>query len=358
MNGCRKNGLTAGVYFNKGVLMKKAEEELIKRKSEEFSDLYNGDISSEEFSTLIKKCSECKSVESITESDIDSWYNNRFKSNVFKISEDIYLKAMIEALKIQFLIAGTDFGSSRQRDLGQKWSDTIRGYLGEFGVKLWFKKRWNIDIDLGHEEGTLEEYLPTDIHAVKTPADSDFREANLKVSIKSTKSNGIWLDIPGDQFHHSDIFILTKLIITTDHLFSFFKAISVFEDKILKLGLGKGLLTQEAANQIYNNIPSFKPVYGYIAGFVKYSKEYEEYDYEYSIGKTNAKLYGYSGVYKGDETLRDIKDDINRLETKKTVNKCEFEGIRKFNSSKRYVFGMRNLRYSKEEWKEFVIDKI
>lgn len=338
--------------------MKKAEEELIKQKAEEFSSLYNGDISAGEFLTLIKKCVECKSIESIKESDIDNWYKNRFKPNVFKISEDIYLKAMIEALKIQFLIAGTDFGSSRQRDLGQKWSDTIRGYLGEFGTQLWFKERWNIDIDLGHEEGTLEEYLPTDIHAVKTPSDSKLREPNLKVSIKSTKSNGIWLDIPGDQFHHSDIFILIKLIITTDHLFSFFKAISVFEDKILKCGLDKGYLTQEAADQIYNNIPSFKPVYGYIAGFAEYNSKHEKYTYEYSIGTKNAKLYGYSGIYEGDETLKKIKEEIDSIETKKTVAKCDFVGIGKFNSSKHYVFGMRNLKYSDQDWKDFVINRI
>jgi len=338
--------------------MKKAEKALIEKKALEFSEDYNGEITKEEFKTLITKCAECKSAESITESSIDSWYNSRFKPNVFKISEDVYLKAMIEALKIQFLIAGTDFGSSRQRDLGQKWSDTIRGYLGEFGVQLWFKERWNVDIDLGHEEGSLEEYLPLDIHAVKFEGDSDFRAPNLKVSIKSTKSNGIWLDVPGDQFHHSDIFILTKLIITTDHLFSFFKAISVFKDKILKCGLDKGYLTEETAAQIYDNIPSFKPVYGYIAGFVEYSEEYESYSYEYSLGRTNAKIYSYSGVYEGDETLSAIKNEINEKEINKTVKKCEFLGIRKFNSSKRYVFGMRNLRYSEEEWRQFVIDKI
>jgi len=338
--------------------MKKAEEKLIEKKASEYSTEFNNEITKEEFKTLIAKCAECKSAEAITEIAIDSWYNQRFKPNVFKISEDVYLKAMIEALKIQFLIAGTDFGSSRQRDLGQKWSDTIRGYLGEFGVQLWFKERWNIDIDLGHEEGSLEEYLPLDIHGVKFEGDIDFREPNLKVSIKSTKSNGIWLDIPGDQFHHSDIFILTKLIITTDHLFSFFKAISVFEDKILKLGLDKGLLTGEASRQIYDNIPSFKPVYGYIAGFVEYSEDYENYSYEYSLGRTNAKIYSYSGVYEGDETLNNIKSKINLVETEKTVKKCEFLGIGKFNSSKRYVFGMRNLRYSERDWRDFVIDKI
>ena len=266
---------------------------------------------------------------------------------------------MIEALKIQFLIAGTDFGSSRQRDLGQKWSDTIRGYLGDFGVQLCFKERWNIDIDLGHEEGTLEEYLPLDIHRVKFEGDTDFREPNLKVSIKSTKSNGIWLDIPGDQFHHSDIFILTKLIITTDHLFSFFKAISVFEDKILKLGLDKGLLTEETSQHIYDNIPSFKPVYGYIAGFVEYSDNYETYSYEYKRFVTNTKnanIYNYAGILDS-EVLKKMKQEIAEAENREKVG-IKFVGIDSFSKSKRYVFGMRALKYKESDWKNFVIDKI
>ena len=335
--------------------MKKVEKDLIKRKAKAFSEAFNGEITEDEFKILISKCIECKVIESISESSIEKWYHDRFHPYVFEISQDIYHKAMIEALKIQFLIAGTDFGSSRQRDLGQKWSDTIRGYLGEFGVQLWFKKYWDIDIILGHEEGMLDEYLPRDIHRVKK-ADKEFREPNLKVSIKSTKSNGIWLDIPGDQFYHSEIFILTKLIISTDHLFSFFKALSVFNDKILKSGVEKGFLTKEISHQIYDNIPSFKPVYGYIAGFVE-NRNYNDFSYEYSLGKTNAKIYSYSGVYEGDETLQKIKSEISEKENKE-VKKCEFAGIKKFSDSKRYIFGMRNLKYSQEDWEKLVVGKI
>jgi hypothetical protein len=51
--------------------------------------------------------------------------------------------------------------------MGQKWSDTIRGYLGELGLKQLLAKRFNIDIELGHEPGRLEEYLDLDIRQVK-----------------------------------------------------------------------------------------------------------------------------------------------------------------------------------------------
>ena len=181
-------------------------------------------------------------------------------------------------------MAGADFGSSRQRDLGQKWADTIRGYLGEFGTKQVFK-RFNIIIDLGHEEGTLDDYLPQDIHEVKLPSDTKLREPKLKVSIKTTKANGIWLDIPGDQFNHSDIYILTKIGAGTNHLFSFFKELSIFKDTILKEGIKSGCIKKDEANEINDKIPSFQKIYGYIPGFIEYHKKYDKFKYEGKNGK-------------------------------------------------------------------------
>jgi deoxyribodipyrimidine photolyase len=75
--------------------------------------------------SFLSKALEAGEISSLQ--NIDDWYEDRFKPNLFVIGENEYTKATIEALKIQFSIAGTDFGSSRQRDLGQKWSDTIRG---------------------------------------------------------------------------------------------------------------------------------------------------------------------------------------------------------------------------------------
>lgn len=283
------------------------------------------------------------------EEAFQDWFDNRFSPFVFKIEEHDYLDCSIQALKVQFLLAGTDYGTSRQRDLGQKWSDTIRGYLGEYGVKQVFKNLFDTDISLGHEAGTLSEYIDSDIQSIKFSGE-EARKPKLNISIKTTKSNGVWLDIPGDQFSHSDIYILSKIGVGTDHLFSFFKHISVFKDKILKCGFDGGCISKEEANDIYDKIPSFKPVYGYISGFIESSGRTGTYTYSGKKGRKNFKIINYCGKYESEYLL-----DIKEVEQ---ANKVEFVGIGSFSQSNRYIFGMKSLRFSREEWESYLLSKI
>ena len=110
-------------------------------------------------------------------------------------------------------------------------------------------------------------------------------EAKIKVSIKSTKWNGIWLDIPGDQFSHSDAYILVKVGTGRDHLFAYFKTISVFKDKILKIGQEVGSLTNNEADDLFNALPAFKPIPAYICGFALKSDNYENLSYAGKAGR-------------------------------------------------------------------------
>ena len=343
-------------------ITKKILEKIIKEKADLFSEDICNKISPEEFQTMIHKCiianvisfDNTKTEEEIKQ-NIEKWYQNKFKPFIFEIDINTYSKAVIEALKIQFLITGTDFGSSRQRDLGQKWADTIRGYLGEFGIKQWIEKNYpEIKIFLGHEQGSLEEYLPQDIHEIEIKGRK--RAPKLKISIKSTKFNGIWMDIPGNQFNHSNIFILTKLFVSNDHLFSFFKEISVFKDKILKCGIEKDCINKKEAENIFNQIPSFKPIIGYIPGFIIQNDYIDEIpSYEYIPKKTNAYIYNYKGEYN-EEILKKIKEEIqNQHQNIKTIT---FEGIRNFGNKHKYIFGMKSLKYTKDDWKNHIIEKL
>lgn len=299
---------------------------------------------------FINKAYDAKVFASTSENVLTEWYENRFKPYVFLLGEHEYTQASIQSLRIQFRIAGTDYGTSRQRDLGQKWSDTIRGYLGELGVKQIFKKKLDIDITLGHEPGELDEYLSVDIHKVKLPNEAVLRPPNINVSIKTTKSNGIWLDIPGDQFSHSDVYILALIGVDVNHLFSFFKHLSVFKDKILKQGLDNNYINQEVADEIYNKIPSFKKIYGYIPGLVTSNTNIDSYTYEGKMGKSNYKISNWCGKYE-TEYLQDIR-------TKHGAGKVEFEGIVSFTQSNRHIFGLKSLKYSEEDWNENLITKI
>jgi len=141
----------------------------------------------------------------------EAWIEERLKPNTVFIVEAGYSKMCIDALKILKNTAATDYGSSRMRDLGQLWADMTRGYLGELAFGLFMKARHGVDIKLGHERGALEEFLSTDIHGIVDPDTKKIRKPNIRTSVKSTKLNGIWLDIPGAQFGHSDVHTLVKL---------------------------------------------------------------------------------------------------------------------------------------------------
>ena len=82
-------------------------------------------------------------------SDID-WFEKRFKPNVVFIDEDGYTKMCVDALKILGTTAATDYGGSRQRDLGQLWADMTRGYLGEYAFQIYLKNKLNLEAKLGH----------------------------------------------------------------------------------------------------------------------------------------------------------------------------------------------------------------
>ena len=299
---------------------------------------------------FISKAYDVRVFKNTSDESLSDWYTNKFKPNVFLLGEDEYTEASIQALKIQFLIAGTDFGTSRQRDMGQKWSDTIRGYLGELGLKQLLHNRFNINIELGHEPGRLEEYLDLDIRQVKKGDESEYRNPLINVSIKTTKSNGVWLDIPGDQFSHSDLYVLALIGVDVNHLFSFFKHLSVFKDKVLKKGVDNHCINQLEADEIYNKVPSFKKIYGYIAGLVSSDTNKDDYAYEGLMGRTNFTITNWSGKY-----------EENYLEIVKKDNKAKnvkFAGIGSFTQSNRHIYGLAGLKNSNEDWKTMLVDKI
>ena len=275
----------------------------------------------------------------------EQWLNERFLPNCVMIDEDGYARMCIDALKILGTTAPTDYGSSRQRDLGQLWADMTRGYLGEYAFVLFLKKKCNIDAELGHEVGKLEEYLPMDIHKVKR-AGGQAHTPRLNVAVKTTKWNGIWMDIPGDQFNHSDIHVLVKVGAGRDHLLAFFKKISVFKDKVLKRGEDMGSLTKEESGIIYDKLPVFKPIPAYICGFVRKTDKYSNLSYSGSKGRMHFKIHQWNGpINPGD------LDTVKAKEGLLDKGKVQFEGIGEFSHDKGYLFNTGNLLWKEDDWK-------
>jgi hypothetical protein len=283
------------------------------------------------------------------EEDLEEWLNNRFLPNCVLIDEDGYAKMCVDALKILNTTAATDYGSSRQRDMGQLWADMTRGYLGELAFLHFFNKN-GINATLGHESGALQEYLPMDIHEIIEVSGLK-RKPNINIGIKTTKWNGIWLDIPGDQFKHSDIHVQVKVGAGRDHLFAFFKMLSVFKDKVLKRGEEVGSLTLQESSDLFDRLPTFKKIPAYIAGFVVKDAKYSSLPYDGYKGRKNYTI----DVWKGAINSGDLAIIKN---TEAPNGSVKFEGIGSFAHDKGYLFNTGSLLWEKENWQNMVFSKV
>ena len=91
-------------------------------------------------------------VEAKSEQCATEWIETRLLPNTVFIDETGYARMCIDALKILGTTAATDYGGSRQRDLGQLWADMTRGYVGEFAFAKFLEKQYNIATNLDHEK--------------------------------------------------------------------------------------------------------------------------------------------------------------------------------------------------------------
>ena len=291
---------------------------------------------------IINKAKEGREFSS---GDFHTWFAERFTPNLVFIDEAGYTKMCVNALKTVPTTVATDYGTSRQRDFGQIWADKTRGYLGEYAFKLFLEQKWDIDIGLDHEEGDLGDYLSSDIHRVVIKGEG--RKPKINLSIKTTKWNGIWLDIPGDQFNHSDAFVFVKTGAGRDHLFAFFKHISVFEDKILREGINEGELTKEEAEKLFEDLPTFSKIPAYIAGFVLKEDNYEDLPYGGRMPISVFTIDSWRGPRPPDH-LKRIRD----REKLPASAKVEFKNIKKFSHDNGYLFNTGNLLWEKKDWRK------
>lgn len=278
------------------------------------------------------------------DSSIVEWIENQLTPNLIFIDKAGYTEMCLDALKTLSTQALTDFGTSRQRDFGQAWADKTRGYLGEYAVVKFLKDRFSVETKLAHQQGHAESFYDTDIAEVLDQ--EEFRSPKINIGIKTTKFNGIWLDVAKEQFLKSDIHVQVKIGGGTTHLFSFFKELSIFKDKILKVGLEEKYLTNEEAKGIWNEIPDFRPIPGYIAGFAIRDEDYSQFQY----GGNKARLHYTINSFRG-LLPRDYEQQIRNRENMSGGN-IKFQSIDKFSSSDRYLFNTGNLARTMGDWEE------
>lgn len=283
-----------------------------------------------------------------TEEDALSWLEKRFLPNLVWIDEAGYTKMCIDALKILQKTTATDYGSSRQRDLGQLWGDMTRGYLAEYAFVQWLEHKWGVQSELSHEHGEIAGYLASDIGSVFKPLETQKRRPYLKLSIKGTKWNGIWLDIPGAQFHHSDVHILVKVGVSRDHLFAYFKSISVFRDKVLQRAVESGFLTSVEADSLFSQLPQFTNIPAYICGFATHDDVSVKPTH---TGKKGVKHYTIT-AWRGP--LSDSALEVIRRQ-EGVDGQIKFEGIGRFSHHSGFLFNTGNLLWEHVDWEKRVI---
>ena len=273
-----------------------------------------------------------------------NWLSQQFLPSFVVIDADGYTTASAYALKTLRQIGLSKTGL--QKNPWRLWRNLVFQYLGKYAFTLFLKQQWGIEAELGHQAGQLETFLPTDIHRIRE-AKSHYRTPRLNLSVKTSKWNDIWLDIPGDQFNHADIHIFVKVGAGRDHLFAFFKEISVFKDKVLRRGETVGALTPEEADEIYADLPSFTPIPAYICGFVRRNMDYQPLTYQGKRGKKHYTVYGWNGPIN--------PGDLERIKLKENVaGDVQFEGIGQFSHNKGYLFNTGSLLWRTEDWQAII----
>ncbi len=196
----------------------------------------------------------------------DEWLENRFKYQLVWLDSDDYAKALTRALWLAPHFAGTDFGTSRQRDMGQEWTDTARGFMGEIAVGKFLKEKFGIEILPITRRGNAQEFIETDIEDIVLPSHQK-SVSKIKVSIKTGKFNSRWLDA-GTQYSYSDAYVFVKVGVLRSHFLSFLKDISFLRDKLFPKAVALKELGEEESKILWNEVPALQPLPAYIAGYV------------------------------------------------------------------------------------------
>jgi hypothetical protein len=199
--------------------------------------------------------------------DFENWLGNRFKAQLVWLNNDDYTRAITRALPQALRFAAADFGSTRQRDLGQLWTDTARGFLGEIAFQRFLKDQLSVsiehDISMDKEIG---EYISSDIKSVHDARTGYTRPPKINVSVKTGRFNEHWADKYGAEktkFIKDVVFV--RIGLTPQHFIAFLKASSFFETELLPAAEKLGELTAQSRKRVWNIIPEFESIPAYIS---------------------------------------------------------------------------------------------
>jgi len=246
----------------------RVEDELLFRitspyiRKELAKHLINGAIEGKEIEVTFTS----KREKELAKQVFEAWIERASRQFVWLDRSD-YSRALIRALKLSLEFVAADYDRSKRRDWAQIWTDTARGFLGEIALSKFFKEKFEIELILDNRKIPLEEALESDVIGIKVQGGKTIKPTK-RISIKTSKFQARWLDIPGEQISKSDVFFLVKIGISDKHFLSYLKDISFLRDKLFQEGKTISEITEEEADQLWNSIENLEPIPAYIPGFL------------------------------------------------------------------------------------------
>lgn len=291
----------------------------------------------------------------------ESWLNNRFIPQTIWLSSDDYARGITRALPQALLFASSDFGSSKQRDLGQLWTDTARGLLGEIAVQRFFTQKLGLQIQQDTSiDQNLDDYISTDIKFIKETSGT-YRETKINTSIKTGKFNARWLDeYSAPKIAKIDAFIFVRLGTPKEHFVAYLKDISFLKTKLFPKAIELGELNADSSSELWDSIPEFEPIPAYISGcllredlnYPIHSVKAEVTGSENYRGRDTRKIYIKKGVGVFTKNNLYAIPEFQELDPEKKL-KIIIEGIEKEVDNKDHFYANTgSFNYGLESWKK------
>ena len=229
------------------------------------------DIPKENFENYHKKSEEIKGIKIKNrwhfDKDLLKKWNELRKKRTVIIPHLIYEKCFEFAIKMTY--SGKAKGGSIRgaRSEMQMADDFILGILAEYGLKIFLRDKFNLDVGLD-EDVHPSEITPQDI--VKVCKNNKWVDPKLNIGIKASKLKNCYLVLGENEYEKSerksDIYIFVRLNLPSDHLFRILREHSFFK-KV------KNWLDQK--DHPFRKIEELKNIETWICGF-SFHKELEK----------------------------------------------------------------------------------
>jgi hypothetical protein len=163
----------------------------------------------------------------IESSDLENWKRS-YDYRCLDLSEDDYRQALNFAV-VGFYEGGfssVEWGQTKRRDVGEFLSNQTMGKLGEIAFKRFLADKFNLDISI--DFNYKGEIGGQDIFGVRILGkNEEYRQASVKVSIKTTKATNFNLWVVKDELEsnhsRSEYYVLTRVNLPIDHLLRYLK---------------------------------------------------------------------------------------------------------------------------------------